>query len=54
MTRLDEVKEAEPVLRSVLAFVLYLRFDRLGVVDSYAKAQEFVDRLKADLEKSGK
>ncbi len=47
---LDTLKDAKPFLRSILAFLVYLRY--ASPYDTcYAKADSFIAQLEADLEK---
>lgn len=47
---LKTLEEGKPFIRSVVAFILYLRFGSTWPIDScYRKADEFIGALKNDL-----
>ncbi len=47
---LEMLQEAKPFLRSILAFLVNLRYEQT-VEESYAEADMFLAQLEADLEK---
>lgn len=50
---LELVTAATPLIRGVLAFLVYLRFGTMREIEAcYETADQFVNRLKADLEKA--
>ncbi len=48
---LEMLQDAKPFLRSILAFLLYLRFGQNTTEAGYPMADYFLSRLEADLEK---
>ena len=55
MNRTDDLKvltEGKPFIRSVLAFLIYLRFGRTEIKNTpmcYAQADDFINQLEKDL-----
>jgi hypothetical protein len=53
MNRPDDLKmleEGKPFIRSIAAFIVYLRYGSTWPVDTcYKKADEFIGKLKDDL-----
>lgn len=46
----EEIKQMEPILRSILAFILYLRFgSSRDIEDCYKSSDKFLKKLGDDL-----
>lgn len=55
MTDLKEFNRAKPLIRSIVAFLVYLRFGgEIEVAATYAKTDEFLSQLKKDIESQTK
>lgn len=46
----EELRKARPYIRSVLAFLIYMRYEGAPSDMSYRIADAFIDQLAADLE----
>lgn len=47
---LEVLKQAKPFIRSILAFIVYVRFGTMRSTDEcYINADKFIDRLEKDL-----
>jgi hypothetical protein len=47
----DEIQEAKPFIRSILAFIVFVRFGGSNVDYAYVVADDFLQKFEADLKK---
>lgn len=40
---------AKPFVRSILAFIMYVRYEHLNIKGSYESADEFIQQLEKDI-----
>ena len=48
----EEIKQARPIIRSVLAFLVFMRTGRTPEDGAYRVADEFLDELESDLDRA--
>jgi hypothetical protein len=46
----DMIAAGTPYIRSVLAFIIYVRYDAATIESSYTQADKFLTQLKSDME----
>ncbi len=45
----DTLEAGKPYLRSILAFLLYLRYENMHIATAYTTADEFIGQLEIDV-----